>query len=53
MADLNTTKDLVEALKKLYGPPDESDKKPLKYVIYARKSTDDSDIFERLFVRFV
>ncbi len=38
-----TTKELVEALKRLYGPPEEGSVKPLKYVIYVRRSTDDSD----------
>lgn len=45
MADtlnLATTKDLVAALKRLYAPPEDK-QKPLRYVIYARKSTDDSD----------
>ncbi|HVX90075.1 MAG TPA: recombinase family protein [Candidatus Paceibacterota bacterium] len=44
MADLTTTKELFDTLKRFYDPTD-ADKanKPLRYVIYARKSTDDSD----------
>lgn len=39
-----TTKQLTDALKRLYDPTDESKTvRPLRYVIYARKSTDDSD----------
>lgn len=42
--EFTTTKQLTEALKRLYDPTDESkDIRPLRYVIYARKSTDDSD----------
>ena len=40
---MTTQKELMEALQKLYGPPEEGSVKPLRYVIYARKSTDDSD----------
>lgn len=43
MAEMKTQKELMEALQKLYGPPEEGSVKPLRYVIYARKSTDDSD----------
>ena len=43
MTSPTTTKELVEALRRLYGPPDEGSAKPLRYVIYARKSTDDSE----------
>ncbi len=38
-----TTKELAEILQRLYGPPEESTIKPLRYIIYIRKSTDDSD----------
>lgn len=40
---ISTQKELVEALKRLYGPPEEGSVRPLRYVIYARRSTDDSD----------
>src|ERR1700685_587066 len=43
MAGMTTKKELVAALQRLYGPPEEGTLKPLKYLIYARKSTDDSD----------
>lgn len=44
MADMTTTKHLFDALKRMYDPTDESNVgRPLRYVIYARKSTDDSD----------
>lgn len=43
MASFTTTKELTEALKRLYIEPDDASKKPLRYVIYARKSTDEKD----------
>lgn len=43
MASITTQKELVEALQRMFGPPEEGSVKPLRYIIYARKSTDDSD----------
>lgn len=43
MATFTTKKELEDALRKMYLPPEDGTLKPLKYVIYARKSTDDSD----------
>ena len=43
-ADLTTTKQLFDILKRMYDPADVAkNERPLRYVIYARKSTDDSD----------
>lgn len=38
-----TTQELTIALQRLYGPPEEGSQKPLRYIIYVRKSTDDID----------
>ena len=47
MADspaFNTTKQLADLLKRLYGDVDDQEaQKPLRYVIYARKSTEDEE----------
>jgi site-specific DNA recombinase len=43
MPKLSTTKELAEALQRLFRGPDEATAKPLRYVIYARKSTDEKD----------
>ena len=43
-ADPSTTKHLLDALKRHFDPKDESkEQRPLRYVIYARKSTDDKE----------
>lgn len=40
----STTKHLFDALKRFYDPHDEAkEQRPLRYVIYARKSTDDKE----------
>lgn len=44
MADITTTKHLFDAIKRMRNPSDESNVgRSLRYVIYARKSTDNSD----------
>jgi site-specific DNA recombinase len=43
-SSMTTTKHLFDALKQLYDPVDiAKTERPLRYVIYARKSTDDSE----------
>ncbi len=41
--DLTTAKHLFDLLKHHYDPPEDKTARPLRYVIYARKSTDDSE----------
>ena len=43
MTELTTIKEFADALKRMNIKPDAATAKPIRYVIYARKSTDDNE----------